>query len=77
MRALIANDDGQLRRIEQTIANIEARPQAERDRMSLLLAALQTERTHILRYSRNLRQQHRPIVRRRRAPAQQPTQVAV
>lgn len=49
MRALIAHDDGQLRRLESAIAAIEARSPADRGRMHLLLAALESEKLELLR----------------------------
>ena len=49
MRVLIVHDDGQLRRIENAIAAIEARLPAERNRMDLLLAALKAEKREVLR----------------------------
>jgi hypothetical protein len=51
MRVLIVHDDGQLRRIESSIAAIEARLPPERHRLSGLLAALEAERQELLRYS--------------------------
>jgi hypothetical protein len=51
MRVLIVYDDGQLRRIESSIAAIEARLPPERHRLSGLLAALEAERQELLRYS--------------------------
>ncbi len=52
MRALIARDDPQYRTLEMAIAAFHARPQAERLRLGALLAALQEERSEILRTSR-------------------------
>jgi hypothetical protein len=49
MRVLIARDDGQLRKLESSIAALNARPQAERDRRGALIAALEAERSEILR----------------------------
>jgi hypothetical protein len=49
MRVLIARDDGQLRRLGSAIAAFNARPQAERDRLGALIAALEVERSEILR----------------------------
>jgi hypothetical protein len=50
MRALIARDDSQLRRIESAIALIEDWPPSEQRKKACLLAALQSERAEILRY---------------------------
>lgn len=61
MRTLIARDDGQLRRLESAIAALAARPPAERNRMSMLLSALESERAELLRQS--------PQLLRRRAAA--------
>jgi hypothetical protein len=49
MKVLIARDDEQLRKLESTIAAFNARPQEERDRLGALIAALEQERSEILR----------------------------
>lgn len=48
MRALKARDDVQLRRLERSISDFNARPPAQRRRMTLLLAALERERSALL-----------------------------
>jgi hypothetical protein len=63
MRALIAHDDIQLRRIVSAIAGIEALPPADRRRMTVLHAALQSEKTELLRANPRLRQRLSPIER--------------
>ena len=49
MRALKARDDVQLRRLERSISDFNARPPAQRRRMTLLLAALERERSALLK----------------------------
>ena len=44
MGELIVVDDGQLGRVERAIAALEARPQAERLRLTALRRALESER---------------------------------
>ncbi len=51
MPTLIAPDDAQLRRLENAIAALAARPPAERRRAQLLLRALENERAELLRFS--------------------------
>jgi hypothetical protein len=51
MRALIASDDGQLRRLDDSIAAFKARPSAEQRRMGVLLEALERERAAVLSFS--------------------------
>jgi hypothetical protein len=51
MRVLIARDDGQLQKLESAIADFNSRSQAERDRFSALVAALEEERDQIRRVS--------------------------
>lgn len=51
MRALVALDDVQLRRIDSAIARIESRPPAEQRKLSCLLTALQSEKAELLRCS--------------------------
>jgi hypothetical protein len=63
MGAVLAGDQIQLDRIEQTIASIKARPALEQARMRGLLKALEAERTHILRCSRPVSSE-RLVVRR-------------
>jgi hypothetical protein len=46
---LIVRDDRELRRIERAIAELEARPMAERHRMQSLLQALRNERAELTR----------------------------
>jgi hypothetical protein len=48
MRALRALDDGQLRRLDASIAVLKSRPAAEQDRMAVLLAALEREKADLL-----------------------------
>jgi hypothetical protein len=60
MAALIVKDDGELRRIERTIAEFEARPPMERLRKSCLLQALYAERDELLRVSPQRRRSARP-----------------
>lgn len=67
MRALIAHDDNQLRRIVSAIAGIEALPPADRHRMTALYDALQSEKTELLRANPRLRQRLAPIGRPERA----------
>ena len=50
MRVLIVHDDGQLKRLESSIAAFHTRPAAERDRFAALLAALEEERAEIARF---------------------------
>ena len=58
MRVLVVRDDGQLRRIDNAIAEIEARRPGERNRMTGLLAALEAEKQELLRCNtRRLRPQ--------------------
>ena len=61
MRTLVARDDGQLNRVEAAIAGLKARPPAERNRLTMLLSALESEKAEILRHS--------PQLLRRRAAA--------
>jgi hypothetical protein len=49
MRALIVKDDGDLRRIDRAIAELERQPPAEQLRKHLLLAALRQERMVVQR----------------------------
>jgi hypothetical protein len=51
MRELIVNDDGELRRIERALAELEARPAAERLRKVFLLRALRRQKAELLRAS--------------------------
>jgi uncharacterized protein YdhG (YjbR/CyaY superfamily) len=51
MRDLIVHEDPQLRRIERTIAEIEARPPAAQRTMQVLLRALERERNALLHAS--------------------------
>jgi hypothetical protein len=44
---LVVRDDGQLRRIERAIAELERRPRAEQLRKQLLLRALETQRAEL------------------------------
>jgi hypothetical protein len=44
MGELIVSDDGQLGRVERAIAALQARPRADRLRLTSLLRALETER---------------------------------
>jgi hypothetical protein len=69
MQGVLAGDQAQLDRIDRTIAAIEARPPAEQARMARLLAALQTERAHIL-HSRRPALETKHVVRR--APPRRP-----
>ncbi len=55
MSALIARDDGQLRRVERGIAQFKGRPAAEQRKMACLLAALHSERAALLRYDARAR----------------------
>lgn len=55
MRVLVVKDDGQLRRIERAIAEIEARPPMEQRRKACLLRGPPRERETLLRESRYLR----------------------
>lgn len=55
MRALMALDGVQLHRIDSAIARIQSRPAAEQAKMANLLAALQSEKAEILRYSARAR----------------------
>lgn len=48
LKVLIAKDDGQLRRIDRSIAEIEAAPASQKQYKLSLLRALQTERAHLL-----------------------------
>ena len=48
MAVLIVRENPQLRRIERTIAELEAQPQAEQLRKRTLLVALRAERAAIL-----------------------------
>ena len=50
MRAIVALDQEQLRRIEEAIARVEQRPFADRQKAVCLLTALRNEREEILRY---------------------------
>jgi hypothetical protein len=52
MRVLIGRDDVQLRRLERSISDFNARPTAERQRMGLLLAALERERLALVKPQR-------------------------
>jgi hypothetical protein len=63
MRVLIAHDNIQLRRIVSAIAAIEARPPADRRRMAVLHAALESEKTELLRADPRLRQRLWPVAR--------------
>ena len=56
MSVLVARDNVQLDRIDSAIARIENCSPAEQCRMACLLAALQSEKAEILRYS--LRARH-------------------
>jgi len=53
VRTLIVKDDGDLRRIERAIAELEARPAAERLRKTCLLQALHEQRVELRRWSRH------------------------
>lgn len=48
MAELIVRENPQLRRIERTIAELEARPAAEKMRKQMLLTALYAERAEIM-----------------------------
>lgn len=52
MRSILAGDQTQLDRIEQTIASIKARPAVEQARMRVLLKALEAEKAHLLHCNR-------------------------
>ena len=52
MRALIVRDDVQLRRLEDSLAAFKARSPAERNRMGLLIAALEREKAAVLSSTR-------------------------
>jgi len=49
---LVVRTDPQLRRLERSIAELEARPPQEKARKSWLLAALQNEREELLKTRR-------------------------
>jgi hypothetical protein len=55
MRALIVANNGQLDRIERTLAEIETLPLAVQLRKTALLQALRQEKVELLRYSPHLR----------------------
>ncbi|HUK00534.1 MAG TPA: hypothetical protein VLV85_19935 [Stellaceae bacterium] len=61
MAALIVKDDGELRRVQRTIAEFEARPPMERLRKSCLLQALYAEREELLRVSPQRRHSSRAL----------------
>ncbi len=62
MRALIAKDDGQLRRLESSIAAFRSRSAAEQSRMAFLLAALEREKAELLSFTRHpSRRQSEPL----------------
>jgi hypothetical protein len=48
MRVLIAHDDRQLRRLEESIAAFKSRAPVEQGRMTFLLAALEQEKAAVL-----------------------------
>jgi hypothetical protein len=52
MRELIVKDDGQLRRLEHSIAAIECRSGGDQMRVQSLLHALYAEREELKRYCR-------------------------
>jgi hypothetical protein len=60
IKVLIATDDVQLRRLERSIAEIEAAPAEVKQFKLLLLRALQTERGHLVQDAARSR---RPIAR--------------
>jgi hypothetical protein len=49
MSYLIARADNQLRRIDEALAQLRRRPQAEQRKLIHLVTALRSERTEILR----------------------------
>ena len=55
MRALICNDDGQLRRVERAIAAIESAQPYYRQSKQALLEALHIERASQLQYTKRYR----------------------
>jgi len=51
MRDFAVRDTTQLRRIDNTIADIEARSESEKLRLAAMLASLKRERSEILRHA--------------------------
>lgn len=59
MTVLIARDDQQLRRLEQSIASLKSRSPAEQSRLTSLIAALEREKATVLSFSRRAAMRHR------------------
>jgi hypothetical protein len=69
MRASVFDDDAvQVARIDQAIAAFQARSAAEQGKGQFLLAALQTERVHILKYNRRAGRKPVKLARSARTP---------